>query len=73
MDIMEPRQNASTEQKQLALSYQGLMRQRARRRNVNAQKGKVIYRWTAGNAIRATLRDFYYCRTLLVMIIINRR
>ena len=32
MDIMEPSQNTSTEQKQS--SYQGLMRQRARRRKM---------------------------------------
>ena len=34
MDITGASPNASTEQKQLASSYQGLMRQRARRRKV---------------------------------------
>ena len=37
MDIMEPSQNTNTEQKQLALSYQGLMRQRAWRRKVKVK------------------------------------
>jgi len=34
MDIMEPSPNASTEQKQLASSYQGLIRQQVQRRKV---------------------------------------
>ena len=42
MDIMEPSQNTMQQQKQLASSYQGLMRQRASRRKVKVKLANVV-------------------------------